>query len=410
MVKEATSYLFHATKNRLFITSVKILIPITWSKKGYSKVKTETYNKADVIIATPHLKNGDDPYTLQYGLCGDNGRYIHFTPDFLVDDKLIAIYGPRGRVFVHEWAHYRWGVYDEYNTEVPYYISNKPAIESTRCPAELTGVYRKENCNGNGDECACNPDPDTGLYGKSCVFLPDKNQASPASIMYLQALNEVTEFCNASNHNTEAPNLQNRMCNYRSTWDVIMNSSDINSTPPTTNITLPEPIVTVLQASDRVVTLVLDVSGSMGSYNRIGRLCQAAEVFLVQIIEQGSHVGIVRFETSATLVSPLRQIITDQNRADLKKLLPTVASGGTNICAGILKGIEVNKQKDKSSYGTEIVLLSDGEDNDPTFPSACYADIINSGAIIHVIALGPNAAQQLENITRLTGKLCYSFM
>ncbi|KAM9324775.1 calcium-activated chloride channel regulator 1-like [Gastrophryne carolinensis] len=404
LVKEATGYLFHATKNRLFIRSVKILIPITWDKKGYSKVKTETYNKADVIIAKPHLKNRNDPYTLQYGQCGETGRYIHFTPEFLVDDTLINVYGPRGRVFVHEWAHFRWGVYDEYNTDTPYYISNKPAIEATRCPAELKGVYRKENCNGNN--CNCIPDPDTGLYDKSCVFLPDKNQASNTSIMYLQALNDVYEFCDARNHNTEAPNLQNRMCNYRSTWDVIMDSEDIRSTPQATSITIPEPIVTVMQVSDRVVTLVLDVSGSMATYNRIGRLYQAADVFLIQIIEQGSYVGIVQFHSSALVRSPLLQIVTENHRQQLKALLPTTANGGTNICSGILKGLEVNRGlNDKSSYGTEIVLLSDGEDNDASFPSACYAEIINSGAIIHVIALGPNAAKPLENITQSTGGL-----
>lgn len=46
MMKEASSYLFSATKNRLFIESVKILIPITWKKNNnYLKTRTETYEK-----------------------------------------------------------------------------------------------------------------------------------------------------------------------------------------------------------------------------------------------------------------------------------------------------------------------------------------------------------------------------
>ncbi|XP_056383987.1 calcium-activated chloride channel regulator 1-like [Hyla sarda] len=402
MLKESTSYLFSATKNRLFIQSVKILIPITWKKNvNYLKTKTETYEKADVIVAKPHLKNGNDPYTLQYGQCGDKGVYIHFTPDFLVDDQLLSVYGPRGRVFVHEWAHLRWGVFDEYNPLTPFYIDNNRKIEATRCPAGLQGVAVKQ-CTGGS--CLCTEkdiDVETGLYKDGCVFVPDKNIASKHSIMYLQAAQSVSEFCDAQSHNTEAPNLQNRMCNYHSTWEIIENSTDIKNTPvSSTNV--PEPIVTLIRSSDRVVTLVSDVSGSMGASERDLRLVQAAEVFIMQIVEDGSHVGIVEFSSAAVVISPLVQIFSTAQREQLKKLLKRKAGGGTNICDGIRKGFEVNKgTSDKSTYGTEIVLLSDGEDS--SFPSVCYNEIINSGAIIHVIALGPSAAAALEKVADDTG-------
>ncbi|XP_018411396.1 PREDICTED: epithelial chloride channel protein-like [Nanorana parkeri] len=401
MINDASNYLFQATQNRLFIRSAKILIPFTWSKKTYEKVRTETYDKADVLIAARHVSYGDDPYTLQYGQCGEKGRYIHFTPEFLIDNKLISVYGARGRVFVHEWAHLRWGVFDEYNNDVPFYISSGLTIEATRCPVGLNGIYQEEKCTGA--KCNCNINGNTGLYDDSCAFLPDKSQASKESIMYLQALSDVTAFCDGTNHNAEAPNLQNRMCNYRSTWDVIKSSTDIISTPPAT-ATIPVPTFSLLQASDRVVTLVLDVSGSMGGANRIGRLYQAAEVFLIQIVEQGSYVGIVKFESGATVLSSLVQVIGDQQRNQLKALLPRTAGGGTNICSGLMKGIDVNKgTQDKSSYGTELVLLSDGEDS--SFPTACYSNLISSGVIIHVIALGPSAAAALEQVTEATGGL-----
>lgn len=40
-----------------------------------------------------------------------------------------------GRVFVHEWAHLRWGVFDEYNNDAPFYVSinsKKASVEATR--------------------------------------------------------------------------------------------------------------------------------------------------------------------------------------------------------------------------------------------------------------------------------------
>ncbi|OCT85204.1 calcium-activated chloride channel regulator 1 [Xenopus laevis] len=403
MVKEANQYLFNATKQRLFIKSAKILIPQKWSKNNYPKPKTETFDKADVIIAENHKHFGDDPYTLQYGRCGEPGRYIHLTPDFLVDDKMISVYGPRGRVFVHEWAHLRWGVFDEYNLDKPFYFAGNGKVEATRCSADITGTYTKQNCQGI--RCACLFDQQTGLYEDGCVFVPETYQSVKESIMYLQALPSVSEFCD-SKHNREAPTLQNRMCDSRSTWDVIKNSTDIKSTAPRADFNIPVPSFSLLQHAGRIMSLVLDVSGSMSTNNRIGRQLQATELFVLQMIENGAHLGIVKFSSSATVVSPLVKIDSQLKREQLKSLLPKTAGGGTHICDGIRAGIEVNKKFDGSSYGTEIVLLAAGEDNFDT--SLCFKDITDSGAIIHVIALGPNAAKALEVIAKITGGLSFN--
>ncbi|KAM4642771.1 calcium-activated chloride channel regulator 1-like [Discoglossus pictus] len=407
MVKDASQYLFYATKKRLFIRNVKILIPVTWSSRmNYTKPKTETYDKADVIIAEPFIKYGNDPYTLQYGGCGEPGKYIHLTPDFLVDNTLINVYGPRGRVFVHEWAHLRWGVFDEYNNEVPYYVSGKGNVEATRCSLAIKGTNTKQQCTGAScKKLSCLYDSKTGLYEDGCVFVPEKNQFVKDSIMYMQALTTISDFCNTDTHNYEAPTLQNKVCNYRSTWEVIMNSSDIQSTPPKNDTNIPVPSFSLLQYRDRVVTLVLDVSGSMATYDRINRLYQAATVYLMQIVETGSHVGIVSFSNIETIVSSLVQIKNNTQREQLQSLLPTIAAGGTDICRGIRTGIQVNKVLDNSTYGTEIVLLTDGEDNYDT--SLCFPDIRESGSIIHVVALGPNAAKELEKIANMTGGLKY---
>lgn len=79
----------------------------------------------------------------------------------------------------------------------------------------------------------------------------------------------MTEFCTANTHNTEAPNLQNKMCNRRSTWDVIMESKDLqNATPMKGTDPPPPPIISLVRSKQRVVCLVLDKSGSMGSVSQ----------------------------------------------------------------------------------------------------------------------------------------------
>ncbi|XP_033007553.1 calcium-activated chloride channel regulator 1-like [Lacerta agilis] len=403
MLKEASAYLFNATEQRFYFKSVKVIIPLTWAAKTeYGRVTTESYDKADVIVAEPYLKYGDDPYTLQYGGCGEQGRYIHFTPNFLTNDSLHAVYGSRGRVFVHEWAHLRWGVFDEYNNDAPFYTTGIKQAEATRCSAGVTGQYIFPISPGKTRKCKV--ESRTQLYEAGCQFIPDKTQTAQASIMYMQSLSSVTQFCNENNHNIKATNMQNKLCNYRSTWEVIKNSPDFASSTPIT-VPPPDPTISMLQAQDRVLCLVLDVSGSMASSNRIGRLKQAAEIFLLQIIEAGSWIGIVTFNSFAEIKSDLQLISNDSVRQSLTALLPTTAGGGTTICAGVRTGFQVILKKYPNTKGCEIVLLTDGEDSGV---SSCFTDVRNSGSIIHTIALGPNAARELEMLADMTGGLKFS--
>ncbi|XP_068095950.1 calcium-activated chloride channel regulator 1-like isoform X2 [Hyperolius riggenbachi] len=402
MMTEASTYMLQATQNRVYIRSCKILIPTTWaSNSTFGRPKIESYDKADIIVADPFIK-GDDPYTLQYGGCGEQGKYIHLTPNFMLNDRLLRMYGSRGRVFVHEWAHLRWGVFDEYNNDEPFYLSGQGAVEATRCPLSLKGVAKIDIYVGtNKQKVDCEID-ETGIYEEGCEFFPNVDPNVRESVMYAQALDPVHEFCKKDSHNKEAPNDQNRLCNQMSSWEVIMKSPDMTSSAPVADPNIPAPTFSLLQYKDRVVTLVLDVSGSMSGSDRIGRLYQASEVYIMQIVESGSYVGIVIFNNDAQTKSELVKITDTFQREQLKSLLPKAADGGTNICSGVRQGFQVNKQRDGSTYGTEIVLLTDGEDGGI---SSCFGEVEASGAIIHTVALGNSADKALEQLSDKTGGL-----
>ncbi|XP_067394360.1 calcium-activated chloride channel regulator 2 [Emydura macquarii macquarii] len=404
MITEASFYLFNATQRRVYFQNIKILIPTTWKANNYGRPQHESYEKAEVIVAAPYWKHGDEPYTLQYGECGNMGKYIHFTPNFLVNDYLIHVYGSRGRVFVHEWAHLRWGVFDEYDNERPFYITGQNQVKVTRCASDLTGIYVCEKISCTQGNCVINQL--TGLFKEGCAFIPERTQTAKSSIMYMQSLSSVVEFCNESNHNREAPNLQNRMCDYRSTWDVIISSTDFNNTLPRTNTSLPPPpTFSLLQKRHRIICLVLDVSDSMNGDDRINRLRQAAELYLLQIVEDNSYVGIVIFSNEGEIRTQLHQIVNEDIRKQLASYLPTApSSGGTNICAGLQLGYEVIKKQDGNIYGSEIILLTNGEDSRI---NECFSNVINSGSIIHTIALGPSAAKEVEQLARETGGLTF---
>ncbi|XP_032152254.1 calcium-activated chloride channel regulator 1-like isoform X2 [Sapajus apella] len=325
MVTEASAYLFYATKRRVFFRNVSILIPMTWkSKPEYLMPKQESYDQADVIVAEPSLKYGDDPYTLQYGQCGEKGKYIHFTPNFLLTNNL-PIYGTRGKVFVHEWSHLRWGIFDEYNEDQPFYISRRNTIEATRCPTHITGANVVLNCKKS--RCItrpCRRDSKTGLYEANCTFIPNRSQTAKDSIMFMQNLD---------------------------------------------------------------------------SEDRLFRMNQAAELYLIQIIEKGSFVGMVTFDSHAQIQNNLIKITDDNTYQMITANLPQEARGGTSICNGLKAGFQAISQSNQSTLGSEIILLTDGEDDQI---SSCFEEVKQSGAIIHTIALGPSAEKELETLSNMT--------
>ncbi|XP_051021569.1 calcium-activated chloride channel regulator 3A-1-like [Acomys russatus] len=401
MVTQASTYLFRASKGRFYFRNVSILVPMAWkSKSEYLTPKRESYDQADVIVADPYLKYGDDPYTLQYGQCGDPGQYIHFTPKFLTEN--LSMYGPRGRVFVHEWAHLRWGVFDEYNTDRPFYMSGKKTVEATRCSLSITGKNVVHTCQGGSCVTRVCRRGGRTLYEPKCKFMPNKDQKARDSIMFMQNLSSVVEFCTEETHNKEAPNLQNKMCDRRSTWDVIKESADFRkATPMTGTEAPPRPTFALLKSKRRVVCLVLDKSGSMDSEDRLIRMNQAAELYLTQIVEKETMVGLVTFDNNAKIQNSL-EIIANNGYQKIIANLPQKASGGTSICKGLEAGFQAISSSGQSTSGSEIVLLTDGEDKNI---NSCFEEVNLSGAIIHTIALGPSAARELETLSDMTGGL-----
>ncbi|KAK9961948.1 hypothetical protein ABG768_007342 [Culter alburnus] len=144
----------------------------------------------------------------------------------------------------------------------------------------------------------------------------------------------------------------------------------------------------------------------MTTDSRILRLQQAATHLLRNIIEDQASVGIVRFSTDAFTLSPLTTIDSESTREKLIKLLPSTASGSTNMCKGLNLGLQVLRTDNGVVLGDEIIFLTDGEATDDI--GSCSRDAIKTGAIIHTIALGPNAANALRDMATQTGGIYFS--
>ncbi|XP_026116800.1 calcium-activated chloride channel regulator 1-like [Carassius auratus] len=348
MVTEGSFHLFDALCKKVYFREATIVVPPRWNGINFTKARTESFGKAKIRINNANPAYGVQPYTYQYGECGAEGEFIHFTPEYLLDDSLFEIFGSRGRIFVHEWAHLRWGVYDECNDR----------IEATRCSNNIKDQF----------------------------------------------LNNVTAFCQENRHYYETPNMQNKKCG-KATWTVIFEDSvdkDVLCSLKPLKSRPPPPSFKVVQRKQRVVCLILDVSGSMGlGGSRILQLQQAATHFLRNIIEDQASVGIVQFSTKASTLRNLTTIDSDTTRENLIKLLPIEADGTTNMCLGLSQGLQILREDNGDALGDEIIFLTDGQATDNI--TDCVPSAIQSGAIIHTLAFGKSASHALTEMAKKTG-------
>lgn len=154
---------------------------------------------ADVLIDLPNPLYGNTPYTQQLGGCGEPGEKIHLTPNYVAtigqqsnldefgtpgniknfqnDDKVLikSFWFLKGKVFVHEWAHLRYGVFDEYGTpghpKYPLFYRKSPnskTILHNICVD--TSLSFGDVIDISNNSTTCKIDPVTKLYDTNCRY------------------------------------------------------------------------------------------------------------------------------------------------------------------------------------------------------------------------------------------------
>ncbi len=77
---------------------------------------------------------------------------------------------------------------------------------------------------------ACDPYSPRGPNSEECRYIPSLNNTVSTSLTFLPFAHGVTEFCDETTHNHDAPNRHNLFCGHRSVWEVIRDSVDIYQT------------------------------------------------------------------------------------------------------------------------------------------------------------------------------------
>ncbi|XP_078615888.1 calcium-activated chloride channel regulator 4A-like isoform X2 [Branchiostoma floridae x Branchiostoma japonicum] len=426
IVTDASEYLHITTRQRAYFGGVSILVPETWQDRPeYESATWETYDTSDVRIAEPNPEFDHNPYVRTFSGCGEKGEYMHLTPGFILDQVPLGstevLWGPSGRVFIHEWGHLRYGVFDEYGIPAEgypnFYFNENGRITVTGCKINTRGYSSNYRTGGR-----CSMDSATGLPDSECQFFPYLNQGGSGhgSVMYMQFLDAVDHFCDDSDgdhkHNADAPNKQNRVCDGRSTWDVVTSTEDFKA-PDGTQINTAravastEPTFRVVKARKPRYVLVFDISGSMDSIDdvsintpRRSLLHQTVYKLVREGIPYGSHVGMVKFDQWATRLLDLTEIVTEEDRQEIADAVPNEANGATCIGCGLMEALEVLSMNGADPAGGIVIILSDGGENAGLSPNLTVATqhAVAAGVTVHSVTYSSSADQRMEEVAAST--------
>ncbi|KAK2180610.1 hypothetical protein NP493_436g02058 [Ridgeia piscesae] len=399
---QASNYLFIATKNRVYFRNITILVPKSWTNRdNYDAATSETFNSANIVVDGLEV---DSPMTKMSGECGQSGDVMQIPVGYMLIEKIIDLirkFGFPGPTIVHEWGHLRWGLRDEYPVDgyPGFYRDSDGEVTAVKCGKFMKGRHIDYR---HGDICSL--DRSTGLPPSTCYFKADTVSGVEASIMFYHNVSGVWTFCdndtnnNPTLHNDEAPSIHNELCNGRSAWEVMRDHEDFKdgNSPVIESSRKCNPTFRIVQAKNKRIVLVLDVSGSMSSrlnsgVTKLARLRQTVAQFIFKAVPTGYSVGLVTFSSSASVSASLTEITSQSDREQLVGKLPTHANGGTAIGAGLNKGVEVLEINGASAGGGILILVSDGEEGSSPYIVDVTPTLIQKRVTVHTVLLTDEA-------------------
>ncbi|XP_070396062.1 calcium-activated chloride channel regulator 1-like [Dermacentor albipictus] len=316
---------------------------------------------------------------------------------------------------VHEWAHYRYGVFDEYgNAEdkrYPLTYCDGRKVKLNACSSRIAFTARR----ADGGKCEINEEC---RFAKDCVVTVQQPSWNPveSSIMFMPYLANVSQFCDDKDgpnaHNPFAPSKQNDLCKQQSTWKVISGNADFQ------NLSGSDPAKSIQVTFDEAqqkedlaprVVLVLDVSGSMDMHSRLDFLKEAATRYVGDIKDGSRRLAIIEFSEHAKVVHTLMPVNVNTRAGFLNAIRGLKAGGATCIGCGLEKALELLNTTNETPDGATILLMSDGEENKKPRIAQVLPRVVASKVVVSTLALGAKADHRLEGLATSTRGKAFAF-
>jgi hypothetical protein len=280
-------------------------------------------------------------------------------------------------VVIHEFGHYGYGVYDEY--------------EGTGGPAECIGGTTSDACIMESSWA------DGDRFG---------NSATGGALV----VGRVSEFCVAGNHDPDGDTYQDGN-NGESCWETMVGTFPALVAPAGTP-TAAAPggagaINWIILAAEQRFVLVIDRSGSMAG-NKLTEAQFGAD-WWADSARIDDRLGVVSFADVASTDFGLTPITSDADRTAAQGAIAGLAAGGdTSIGGGLREALNNIVGAGTRAATQVIVLLTDGEHNSGEDPSTVLPDLVDNGVRVYTVGIGPSVnTSLLQSIATTTGGTFY---
>lgn len=298
---------------------------------------------------------------------GVRGRHINL----YFDSDFQARAGVDGDAFTvaHEMAHQSFGVRDEYSG---------PGIS-------------------DGADCAVRPEPATLNYCLMDNYYKRGGRLAGGGYT-------LTEFCQRAGHDPDRNTYQSRSNGGKACWETIASHPARNANMPAGPRVAPlvAPVVNFHEGFGGLrAMLVIDRSGSMSSAERMVFARAGGKVF-VDALRVGDGIGLIDFDDDITVTYPLTTITSEAIKSAVKAKIDTLTpDGSTNIGDALLAAMAQLTGQQNRSCNEIIVLLTDGDHNSGTPPSAVLSRLKDAGITVLTVGLGTSISVSGEGMLRL---------
>lgn len=150
---------------------------------------------------------------------------------------------------------------------------------------------------------------------------------------------------------------------------------------------------------------VVDESGSMQG-ERI-KLVKETVQFIIKNLESNDRFGIIGYSSGARTVLPLTKM--DQGGKNAAKLSANQlrATGGTALCAGLVAGVNMMRQRNTKNDVASVMILTDGQANQGPTSAAAINSAVITGKVPSTSQYGiyPQRQQRIQrNAMQLPNK------
>ncbi|XP_057365444.2 calcium-activated chloride channel regulator 1-like [Daphnia carinata] len=342
-----------------YFGDVTIILPNSWASDPIcSRLMTMTNitllpwartHSADIRITPDHPVFGSQPHSFQYGGCQEPGLSINVPSTFVSNFTDLT----KARIMAREWAHYRYGVFDEGGIPDD---ERHPSGYMMFQTENSDKIMRANTCTGdktprgewNNEECKS-----TNSGNSSCEFQPDVyNPDITSSLMYRPDLNHMEKFCTKENHDDGVPSKLSYHCGSLSASEVIYKHLDF--TPGVTPANASAEITfNVIQNPFSGYHIILDIASFSSKL-----LFDQAKNSLMQFIAFLLDPVLLSIDMydGANVVELQSPVYLDPATAE--SLLLKLGNVGHVAGSPNAFGIALERAQKRASFGQDVIILT----------------------------------------------------